>query len=370
MVLDVSFAGNWRMYDRTGSGWDMGHPQDAVGLANQQTAMSDPAFFTNQLPNPFQGILPSTITTRGSNATVSRVLAAGLLHAVERLHERRYRRTATSVRTLCRSASRSAPFGEGSSAGVLTWVLSYTFSKQYFLDCCIGQAWQSQHRRAICKLNVNAHGAVVGNLVTHSESGQPARHVLHAVRFGQQAAADRVQRRLGSADRQGPQVRQRRHTALPTRLLSGWRADYILTYISGNPVGLPDAVNFCGDYVHYKDPATGQPTGQTPDHWFNNNPKCYANFPDQQHQQRAAAAFLRNVENPASAAVQRRDREEHAVRGAVQAAVPRRIVQPDQYADPSGSGQHHASPARRSAIIPNSQQNFPRLVQLAMKLYF
>ena len=49
--------------------------------------------------------------------------------------------------------------------------------------------------------------------------------------------------------------------------------------ISGNAVGLPNAVNFCGDYVNYTDRATGQKTGQTFDHWFNNDPKCYAAFP-------------------------------------------------------------------------------------------
>jgi hypothetical protein len=55
------------------------------------------------------------------------------------------------------------------------------------------------------------------------------------------------------------------------KLASGWRLDYILTYISGFPVGLPNLINYCGNW------ANG--SAQNEFHWFNNNPSCYAQFP-------------------------------------------------------------------------------------------
>ena len=61
-------------YDRTGTGWDMGHPQDAVGLANQQTAMSDPAIFTNPLPNPFQDFGRRLDTDIGGNERIFQLI--------------------------------------------------------------------------------------------------------------------------------------------------------------------------------------------------------------------------------------------------------------------------------------------------------
>ncbi len=62
------------------------------------------------------------------------------------------------------------------------------------------------------------------------------------------------------------------------KFVSGWRVDYIFTYISGFPVGMPNVINTCGNSCDYTDPATGQKTGQNEFHWFNNNPACYRSF--------------------------------------------------------------------------------------------
>jgi hypothetical protein len=366
MVLDVSFSGNLAQYDRTGTGWDMGHPQDAVGLANQQTAMSDPAIFTNPLPNPFQGILPTTITTRGSNSTVSR---SSLLDYYTLWNgytnvdypARHFRSDALQVRFEKRA------FGEGSSAGLLTWVLSYTFSKQYFLDCCIGQSWQS-NTGADLALSVNGSGAVVGNLVTHPNPD--GRQTMNYTQFDsankpQQVAFSGIwDLPIGKGRKFGSGV-----TGAGDKLLSGWRADYILTYISGSPVGLPNAVNFCGDYTHYVDRATGQPTGQTTDHWFNNDPKCYAAFPSNSINSALPPRFSGNVENPAkpnlNIAIEKNtqfhERYKLQLRGEAfnLTNTPLRLG--------PGSTTFTSS---TFGIIPNAQNNFPRVVQLAMKLYF
>ena len=45
MMIDVSFAGNYALYDRDGA--SLGHPQDALGYTEQQIAMSDPTIFSD-----------------------------------------------------------------------------------------------------------------------------------------------------------------------------------------------------------------------------------------------------------------------------------------------------------------------------------
>jgi hypothetical protein len=366
MVLDVSFSGNWAQYDRTGTGWDMGHPQDAVGLANQQTAMSDPAIFTTALPNPFQGILNPTITSRGSNPTVSRsslmdyyTLWNGYTNVD--YPARHFRSDALQVRFEKRA------FGEGSSAGLLTYVLSYTFSKQYFLDCCIGQAWQS-NTGADLALSVNGSGAVVGNLVTHPNPD--GRQSMNYVQFD---SANKPQQVAFSGIWDLPIGKNRKFgsgvTGVGDKILSGWRADYILTYISGSPVGLPGAVNFCGDYTHYVDRTTGQPTGQTLDHWFNNDPKCYAAFPSNSINSALPPRFSGNVENPAkpqlNIAVEKNTRFGERYKAQFRAEafnLTNTAIRPGP-----GSTSFTSS---TFGIIPNAENNFPRVVQLALKLYF
>ena len=37
------------------------------------------------------------------------------------------------------------------------------------------------------------------------------------------------------------------------KIVTGWSADWILSYTAGNLIGLPGGINYCGDYVNYKD---------------------------------------------------------------------------------------------------------------------
>src|ERR1035441_24627 len=68
MVIDVSFAGNYALYDRDTQ--NLGNIQELAGLNNQNTAIADGQFFSRTVANPFQGILPSTVSL-GSSATVT-----------------------------------------------------------------------------------------------------------------------------------------------------------------------------------------------------------------------------------------------------------------------------------------------------------
>ena len=53
--------------------------------------------------------------------------------------------------------------------------------------------------------------------------------------------------------------------------IGGWSMHYVFTYRSGNPITGIDAMNYCGTLLV---------DGQTPDHWFNNDPACYKNRPN------------------------------------------------------------------------------------------
>ncbi len=86
-------------------------------------------------------------------------------------------------------------------------------------------------------------------------------------------------------------------TGVGDKLLTGWRADYIFSYISGFPEGIINAVNYCGTYT--ASPATGQTQGRDQYHWFNNNPSCYASFPSNDINTYLSPRFT-NLNNPAA----------------------------------------------------------------------
>jgi hypothetical protein len=152
-------------------------------------------------------------------------------------------------------------------------------------------------------------------------------------------------------------------------LISGWRADYILSYISGFPIGLPGGVNYCGDYTHYIDPVTGKATGQTDQHWFNNNPACYASFPANTTNTQLPPRFSGNVENPAKPQLNIAFEKNTTFKERYKIALRAESFNITNTAIRPGPGSTtFTSPT--FGIIPNNQQNFPRLVQLALRLFF
>jgi hypothetical protein len=140
-------------------------------------------------------------------------------------------------------------------------------------------------------------------------------------------------------------------------VFGGWSFDWIYTYVSGYPVGKPDANFTCSDY-RVKD--------QTFDRWLNNDKSCYSD---------RAPYTLRNVEdrfpnirNPSepslNIALQKtfkfNDRWSFQLRGE-SFNVTNTPLMP-------GPNTDYRSP--NFGVINRSQQNFPRLVQLAGKIYF
>lgn len=363
MLLDVSFAGNYALYDRDSQ--DLGNPQDALGLQLQQIAMADPTFFTRQLANPFLGLLPST-TSRGSSTTLSAQtlmnnfpLWGGFSNGD--LADRYFRSDAGQLRFEKRSnADANSPFG------VVTWVFSWTFSKEYAQTCCIGQSWQTTTGADL----VLGPGGQSATLALHPQNPASNRRFdFDSANQPQELAWSGVwDLPIGKGRKFGAGVK-----GFEDKVLSGWRVVPILTYISGNAVGLPNAINFCGDYTHYKDPVTGQYTGQTPQHWFNNNASCYASFPTQSINSALPQRFSGNVEYPAkpqlSLAVDKYTtfRERYKIQFRAEAF---NVTNTPILGSASGPSINTTFNSATFGILPQSQSNWPRFFQMTAKLYF
>jgi hypothetical protein len=336
ILLDVAFSGNFA--GMTPSSHDLGFPQDGTGLGLLKNAIADPAFFNTNLPNPFLGILPIT-TGRGSSNTLSR---ESLLNSYalwggvsdNNVSRQSFRSDAMQMRVEKRNIG-----GATGAGGVLTTVFSWTFGKQYAFLCCAGPSY----------LNGD------DNFRYQLDSGNKTHELAFSgvwdipVGKGRHFAANVS----GAAD----------------KLVSGWRADYIFSYGSGYPVGIPNVINKCGDYAHYTDPATGKRVPQNEFHWFNNDPGCYAQYST--YADRLSynpPRFSGNVNTP--------------TKPQVNFALAKNTQISERYSfqfraesfnltnTPIRPGPNTTFPSSTFGQLPETQNNFPRLVQLALKLYF
>jgi hypothetical protein len=358
VLFDISFAGNYNLY--TDSTRDLGHIADAAGLANQQLAINDATFFSRQVPNPFQGILPATVSN-GVNATIS---ASSLLnnypmwggYTDSDIGNEVFRSDAMQMRIEKRAFG-----GTDSKTGVMTFVFSWTWSKEYSTTCCLGSSWQTS-TGAVLKLSPSGSTGTLVDFPLQNDN-QNMVYAMDSNNKTQEEAFSGVwDLPLGKGRQFGSSV-----TGFADKLLSGWRADYIFTYISGFPVGIPNAENFCGNYN--AQPSSGQTQGQNEFHWFNNNPSCYASFPSNTINTYLSPRFSGNVNNPAApqlnVAIEKNTTfgERYKLQFRAESFnITNTAIRP-------GPGSTtYTSPT--FGILPENQNNFPRLVQLALKLYF
>jgi hypothetical protein len=136
-----------------------------------------------------------------------------------------------------------------------------------------------------------------------------------------------------------------------------WRFDWIFTYYSGYPVGWPNLKNTCG---------TWKAAIQDENHWFNNDKTCYSNLP--QFTVRTIPDRFVDIREPAkpqlNIALEKTfrygERYRLQFRGEAFNATntPIRSAPDTNFNNPT-FGQ-----------LPKSQKNFPRVIQLAAKVYF
>jgi hypothetical protein len=359
MVLEVGFAGNFA--GNTQYSQDISWPQDAAGLALYQQGIADPNFFSRQVANPFLGLLPAS-TSRGSASTVS---AASLMNSYP-LWGGGTGSGAVSNNNVSRETFRSdalqvrfekKAFGDAaSSAGVLTWIFSWTFSKEYALLCCSsGYSWMTD---TAAQLNWN-NGLPNGlSYSTVAGSGQDSN-----LRY-QMDSNNQTQQIAFSGVWDPPIGKNRRFFSgaqgIGDKIASGWRVDYMVQYVSGQPVGLPNLINYCGVWTA---------ANQSQSAWFNNNSSCYAQWPSNTSSfTYLPPRFSGNVNNPTAPqvglAVEKNTNFKERYKLSFRAEAF------NAFNTPIRPGPSTTFPSSTFGVLAATQQNFPRQIQLALKLYF
>lgn len=318
IVGEVSFAGNYQ--NHIDFGYDMNHQS----LANQQIAIADPSYYNRTLPNPFFGILPVTTGLGGSATTTGGTLlrpdpifSGSITNNL--VQQGKYRSDALQVKVERRT------FGESSKTGVLTWVLSYTFSKSY----------EQNHR-----------------LNDWNDKEPPIREIDFQ---------DKPQNIAFSGVWDLPFGANRRFDVgnpLARAIVSNWRFDWIYTYLSGYPVGWPNLINNCSSWHAAK---------QDEDHWFNNDKSCYVQFPT--NSLRTIPDRFSDIRQPAvgpqlNAAV------EKTMHFAERYRVQFRLEAFNATNHPIRGNVDTGFTSATFGRLPKSQNNFPRFLQIAGKLYF
>jgi hypothetical protein len=313
--IEASYSGNHTVHDTVNL------QLDAVSWDNFLRAQQTPLFLDRRLPNPFLGIVPSTADF-GNSSTVSAYQLTRPLPLFNGITENTnpwgwYHYDSLQLKLEKRAF-------QSREVGVLTFVVSYTFSKSY----------EANHRLNDWNLK------------------EPPIHELDYQDKPQSIAFSGVWdlpigkgRRLSTNNRFG------------NVLLSGWTFDWILTYYSGYPVGKPDAIFSCGDY---------RAIDQTSDHWFNNDKSCYADRPP--YTLRVVEDRFSNIRNPAELQINL------AIGKNIKLSEHLSVLLKGESFNVTNTpilrGPDTNWKSTRFGMLPVQQNNFPRLVQLAAKIIF
>ena len=109
-------------------------------------------------------------------------------------------------------------FGDsGSAGGTLTWILSWTFGKEYEKNHRLGADWDTTQP---------LYSEISNQDKAHSFSFSGVWDV--PVGKGRHFAAN--------------------SSGVVNHVIGGWRADWILSYVSGYPLGWPNLINYCGEW--------------------------------------------------------------------------------------------------------------------------
>jgi len=140
-------------------------------------------------------------------------------------------------------------------------------------------------------------------------------------------------------------------------LAGGWQFDWILSYVSGYPVGWPNLINKCGEW---------HAANQDRYHWFNNDKSCYVQYqsynlrtlPDRFSDIRQHQAPQLNIGFQKTTKINERYRF---------------VIKAEAFNltnTPIYPGVDTSFTSTRFGMLPDNQQNWPRLVQLAAKIHF
>ena len=316
ILAELSYAGNYQTYI------NMGTAINEISMADYNQSRAATSYNSTQVPNPFYGILPAN-GGQGQNPTISRgsllrpdAIFQGITNNLTQWG--RYRYDSMQVKVEKRVLG-------GANTGILTYVLSYTFSK----------AFEQNHRLQ----NWNLEEPVIYEL---DNTDKP-----HTLSFS------------GVWDLPVGDGRKFMNPGNPVarHLVSGWQLDWVYTYNSGYPTGWPDLVNYCGEW---------HASNQNRSAWFNNDKKCYQTR--QSYTFRVVPDRFSDIRNPATKqlniALEKTTRISERFKWTIRAEAFNLTNTPG-YAGPDTS-----FGSDRFGMLPNNQQNWPRLVQLSAKFFF
>jgi hypothetical protein len=318
VVLDVNYSGSQTVHD------SMAVELGAPPAADFARGTADPNYLNRQLPNPFLNVVPATSTLGQSIVLSAYDLARSypLFNGVQMTTNpwARYRYDALQVFV----ERKVKDLGQ---AGEFLFLLSYTFSK----------SMQQANR-------LNSWNLAEKPVKELSPLDKPHTFALSGLwdlpfGWGRHYLSDVG--RLGGF------------------LWNGWAADWILTYNSGYPVSQPDAIFSCSGNG-------SPPQGPSAAHWFNNDPQCWSARP--QYSLRTAPDVFSKIRNPSAPQLHLsiektwwlNDRFTMQLRGESFNLTNTPILPGPvtDYRDP------------RFGQLPIQQNNFPRMVQIGLKILF
>jgi len=323
MVLEAAYAGNQTYHEPVNIQFDY------LSQGDFAAAAVTPSAFNAQVPNPFYGILPANSNFGGGTNTS----AANLRRPYPEFNGVEiYTNPIGKYRYDALQMSLEKKVYGSRSAGMLTAVFSYTFSKSYELNHFLSTQNPSVS-------NVALQGQLIKELDYQDKPQTIAFSGVWDVPIG------RGTHLLNSENK------------LVNGAFGGWSFDWIFTYTSGYPTGKPNAVFTCPSYV-----VANQTTAQ----WFNNDPSCYHSYAPYQ---------LRNVEDRFSYI---RDPQKPQLNISLQKtfkfserySMNFRAESFNVTNTPILQGPNTDYTNTQFGRIPIQQNNFPRLVQLAAKFYF
>ncbi len=317
MVIEVAYSANRAVHEPVGQQWGN------VSLTDFQKGYENPAYLNTSLPNPFKGILPAGTgfgTSTGINAYDLRrpyPVFPGVFVNTNAVGKYWYDSLQLQLEKRVLS---------NRNAGILTFGVSYTFSKGF----------EANHR-----LNDwNFNEPLIHELDNQDKTHNFAFHGVWDLPIGKGRRFLPVQGAVAGA------------------VLNGWSFDWIYTYYSGYPVGKPNAIFTCGDY---------RVKNQTFNQWFNNDSKnCYQDY---------QPYSLRNVED-------RFPNIRQHTAPQLNIALQKTFKMNDRFSfqlrgesfnltnTPIFPGPNTDWRSPQFGKVTLNEQNFPRLVQFAGKLYF
>jgi hypothetical protein len=313
--LEASYAGNYQIFI------NYGYNMNRWSMADNNIGIADNSYLNRNLPNPFYGILP-WYSGLGNGNTIS---AQNLLRpnpiftdmTNNFLQDGHYRSDQLQVKVEKRVLG-------GGGSGVLTFGAAYT----------LGKAYEQNHRLNDWNTAEEPIYEVDNTDKTHSLQ----IHGVWDLPLGKGRKFN-VGNPIGGA------------------ALNNWSFDWILSYVSGYPVGWPNLINNCG---------TWKATDKDEDHWFNNDKSCYQKYPG--FSVRTLPDRFSDIRQPQkpqlnlalSKTFPFKEKYKFLLRWEM-FNVTNSVIRPgpDTNIDSATFGQ-----------LPKIQNNFPRVMQIAAKFYF